>query len=364
MKKVKLNLFVILLLLTIGVSSSCHEKKKTKVKDTANLPRTEVSARLNDSITHLLSEAKADTMDIHSIMVVQDGNVIFEKWINGGNANKPHILNSVSKTLTSIAIGMAIEEGKIKLCDKLISFFPKELPSYISDNLAAITIRDLLTMTCGHAFDHTYEMQKLAEENSSMDWIKHFLSYPVDFKPGEVYCYNSVGTFMLSAIIQKVTREKLIDYLNRRLFIPLQIKNVYWTENNQGINYGGWGLYLKTEDLAKVGQLLLQKGKWNDKQLIPEIWVTEMSKKQVDSAPAGINATQLMTETADPDWIQGYGYQMWRCCNNAFRADGAMGQYILVLPEQNAVIAITANTNKMQKELELVWKYILPILNN
>lgn len=136
-------------------------------------------------------------------------------------------------------------------------------------------------MTCGHAIDHTYEMQRLAKEYPSMDWIKCFLNYPVEFKPGEVYCYNSVGTFMLSAIIQKATGEKLIDYLNTRLFIPLQIENAYWTENSQGINYGGWGLYLKTEDLAKVGQLLLQEGKWNGKQLISKGWITEMSKNKL-----------------------------------------------------------------------------------
>ena len=279
MKQVKISLFI-LLLLAVGISS-CRGKKQTKVGTTANLPRVEVSARLNDSIIHLLTEAEADSMDIHSIMVVQGGNIIFENWMNEGDASKPHILNSVSKTFTSIAIGIAINEGKIKLSDKLISFFPTQLPSNISDNLAAITVRDLLTMTCGHAIDHTYEMQRLAKEYPSMDWIKCFLNYPVEFKPGEVYCYNSVGTFMLSAIIQKATGEKLIDYLNTRLFIPLQIENAYWTENSQGINYGGWGLYLKTEDLAKVGQLLLQEGKWNGKQLISKGWITEMSKNKL-----------------------------------------------------------------------------------
>lgn len=362
----KINKLAIIIMLAVGISA-CNSTSKKEI-DIADLPRVITPAALNDSINNLFINAESDSIELHSIMVLQNGNVLYEKWLNGGSPDSLHILNSVSKTFTSIAIGMAVEEGKIKLDNKLISFFPDELPHNISENLAAINIRHLLTMTCGHAKDHTYEMQQLAKENPEMDWIKQFLNYPVEYTPGEVYCYNSVGTFMLSAIIQKVTGEKLFEYLNKRLFEPLGIKGACWTETNQGINYGGWGLYLKTEDLAKVGQLLLQKGKWKGEQLISEEWVLEMSKKQVLSSPAGINSVELakpeVIASADPDWIQGYGYQMWRCRNNAFRADGARGQYIIVLPELEAVIAITANTMDMQEEINLIWRYVLPVLEN
>ena len=149
------------------------------------------------------------------------------------------------------------------------------------------------------------------------------------------------------------------------LFQPLGIDKPRWDESPQGINTGGWGLYLKTEDLAKMGQLLLQGGKWNGRQLVPEEWIREASKAQVPCQPAGMKPDQVekagLTKE-NSDWVQGYGYQMWRCRHNAFRADGANGQYILVLPDQDAVIAVTANIGNMQGEINLIWDYILPAL--
>ena len=171
---------------------------------------------------------------------------------------------------------------------------------------------------------------------------------------------------MLSAIVQKYTGEKLTDYLYPRLFRPLGINNVSWAESAQGINTGGWGLYLKTEDLAKMGQMLLQKGEFNGRQIIPQWWVEEASSAQVQSVMAGINSDMIpqlpknIVKTSD--WLQGYGYQMWRCRNNAFRADGANGQYIIVIPDKNAVVVTTANITDMQGEINLIWKHILPAL--
>lgn len=335
--------------------------------DTDKLPRKEAPDYISLAADSLWTQARADSLELHSMMIVSDGKVIYEDWRNGADADTKHILNSVSKTFTSIAVGLAISEGKIKLNEKVVDIFPELLPAEVSDNLDKMDICSLLTMTCGHATDHTYEMQQLAKSDSTLNWVKQFLSYPVEYRPGEIYCYNSVGTLMLSAIVQKRTGEKLIDYLRPRLFDPLGIEDVCWEETKNGISYGGWGLYLRTEDLAKTGQLLLQKGYWNGKRLIPQEWVEEMTRRQVESAPAGMNLIQLAddpTGNPDPDWIQGYGYQMWMCRNNAFRADGARGQYILVLPDQNAVVAMTANTTRMQDELNLVWKYVLPALNN
>lgn len=329
------------------------------------LPRTEKNLQeLNDSMGAFFSEAQQEKLDIHSIMILKNGNVVYEKWTEGHVPTESHVLNSVSKTFTSLAIGMAIDEGKLKLTDKLVSLFPEFLPDSVSDNLAAITVRDLLTMTCGHDVDHTYEMQRM---DSTINWVAQFLSYPVEHKPGIYFCYNSVGTFMLSAIIQKVTGSNLLDFLRPRLFEPLHIKADRWDKNPQGIEYGGWGLFLATEDLAKMGQLLLQKGQWNGKQLVSEEWVTELSKVQVASRQAGMTEKQVaaagMTKE-NSDWLQGYGYQTWRCRNNAFRADGYRGQYILVFPELQSVVAITADIEDMQKELNLVWNHIYPVLKN
>ena len=170
---------------------------------------------------------------------------------------------------------------------------------------------------------------------------------------------------MLSAIVQQVTGEKVVDYLNTRLFEPLHIDKPRWEESPQGINTGGWGLYLKTEDLPKMGQLLLQMGKWNGKQVVPAEWVAEMSKKQVESINPGTRLEQaeergMTKETSD--WMQGYGYQMWRCRFGAFRADGANGQYIIVIPEKDAVVVTTAHIQNMQQEINLIWDNILPAL--
>lgn len=357
--------FLATLIVSLSCSACTTGSNQVDAGSTSSLPRLEAPSYMKATADSLWNQAAADSLELHSLMIVSKGKVVYEDWRNGGDPATKHVLNSVSKTFTSIAVGMAISEGKLNLDEKVVDIFPEYLPETVSKNLSVMNVRDLLTMTCGHASDHTYEMQNLAKSDSTLNWVKQFLSYPVEYRPGEIYCYNSVGTLMLSAIVQKRTGEKLIDYLTPRLFQPLGIEDPCWEETKDGICYGGWGLYLKTEDLAKTGLLLLQKGKWNDRQLIPEIWVNEMSRMQVESAPAGINLIQLAedsTSEIDPDWIQGYGYQMWMCRNNAFRADGARGQFIIVLPELNSVVAMTANTKRMQDELNYVWKYLLPVL--
>jgi len=157
---------------------------------------------------------------------------------------------------------------------------------------------------------------------------------------------------MLSAIVTKATGQTVLDYLKPRLFDPLGIERSQWGKTAEGYTLGGYGLHVRTEDIAKFGLLYLQKGKWNGKQLLPEKWVEAATAKQVenDKAPSGRN----------PDWRQGYGFQFWRCQHNAYRGDGRDGQICLVLPEQDAVIAITAQTGQMQAELDLIWSKLLP----
>lgn len=328
-----------------------------------DLPRGKASQAMDDAFAaYLDATAQAEKQEMHSVMVVQHGKVIEETWLNGGAPDLPHELWSVSKTFTSAAVGFAIEEGYIKLDDKLVDFFPEKLPEEVSDNLAAITIHDLLTMNCGH---DTEPSRIFRSEDPESDWIKSFLDWPVEHKPGTFYCYNSFGTFMLSAIITKMTGEKVVDYLQPRLFDPLGIEAPEWAENPQGINCGGWGLKLKTEDLAKMGVCILNGGKYNGKQVIPASYVEKMTARQVDCVPSGTRPEQaaergLTVETSD--WVQGYGYQMWRCRHNAVRADGANGQYIIVIPEKDAVVVTTAKVGDMQKEINFIWDYIYPQL--
>jgi len=207
-------------------------------------------------------------------------------------------------------------------------------------------------MSVGHAEDSTGKFW------GEQDWVKKFLSLPIQNPPGSTFLYNSGATYMLSAIVQKVTGQKLIDYLRPRLFEPLAIEDVSWEVCPRGINTGGWGLKLQTESLAKFGQLYLQKGSWRGKQILPSAWVEEATSFKIQQ-PGGADLERLKRES---DWHQGYCYQFWRCRHNAFRGDGAFGQFTIVLPEQDAVIAITSESSSMQGELDLVWEHLLPAM--
>lgn len=337
---------------------------------TKSLPR-ESSPKMDKAMARYLEAVEKEGEELHSIMVLQHGKVIGEKWLNGGNPDTPHVLNSVSKTFTSLAVGFAIAEGKLSLTDKVASFFPDEVPGNPNENVQALEVRHLLTMSSGHATDPTRRI--LRRENPGMEgnepnWAREFFAAPIEEQPGTRHVYNSLGTYMLSAIVQKVTGEKVIDYLYPRLFRPLGITGAMWDESPQNINAGGWGLYLKTEDLAKVGQFLLQKGEWHGKQLLPASWVEEASSSQIASYPSDTpkeKYSEMKQGDKNSDWLQGYGYQMWRCRHNAYRADGANGQFIIVIPDRDAVIAMTADIPDipdMQAELNLVWKHIYPAL--
>ncbi len=322
-----------------------------------SLPRAK-DAKMAATIDKYISSANEKGLDIHSVMVLKNGNVIGEKWVSLGDPNVPHIMNSASKTLTSTAAGFAVAEGKLNLNDKVISFLPEKLPKKVSDNLKNMTVRDLLTMTCGQEKANTK-----AQRQTEQDWIEAFLAEPVPHKPGTFYAYNGLGTYMISAIVQKAVGENIFDYLTPRLFTPLGITGIWWDESPAGINCGGWGAYLKTEDMAKIGQFYLQKGKWNGKQLLPASWIEEASSAQVASRPGGMtDETYKQRDPENNDWLQGYGYQIWRGRHNTYRADGANGQYIIVIPDKNAVVAVTADLDNMAEELNLIWDIIYPQL--
>jgi len=328
-----------------------------------DLPRGKASQAMDEAFAaYLEAAAKAEYQELHSVMVVQHGKVLEEVWLNGADPQIPHDMWSVSKTFTSAAIGFAIDEGRIQLEDRLVDFFPDKLPEEVSDNLAAVTIHDLLTMNCGH---DTEPFHIFLSTNPDADWIKSFLEWPVEHVPGTFFCYNSIGTFMLSAIITKTTGEKVVDYLQPRLFDPLGIEAPQWAENPQGINCGGWGLKLKTEDMAKMGVCILNGGKYKGKQVIPANYVAQMTSRKVDSVPALTRpeqAQELGLTVQTSDWVQGYGYQMWLCRHNAVRADGASGQYIIVIPDKDAVVVTTAKVGDMQQEINFIWDYIYPQL--
>ncbi|MBX2923873.1 MAG: serine hydrolase [Chitinophagaceae bacterium] len=320
-----------------------------------NLPRgvPENENVYSGQILRFLEEVHNSKNEFHSYMLLRHGKVISEGWWAPYAPSLKHTMYSVSKSFTATAIGFAVTEQRLSLQDKVTGFFTDELPDTVSQFVRDLTVKDLITMSAGQSPDPTGSILK------SNQWVKHFLSVPIVDTPGTKFLYNSAATFMLSAIIQKITGERLIDYLTPRLFEPLEITGIDWEENPEGINAGGWGLRLKTEDMAKFGQFFLQKGNWQGKQLLPASWIEEASSFKIKNAPDTAIALK-----AKSDWAQGYCYQMWRCRNDAYRADGAFGQYIIVMPDQDAVLAITSETADMQNILNLVWTYLLPAFEN
>jgi CubicO group peptidase (beta-lactamase class C family) len=310
--------------------------------DTLSLPRSAPEAQGVDSskLLEFIDKASREVNSMHSFVLVRHGKVVAEAWWKPEAADKPHVLWSLSKSFTSTAVGLAVAEGKLSIDDPVLKFFPDEAPSEPTANLKAMRVRDLLTMSTGHQ-----DEVKLQTESN---WVKAFLAHPVPHKPGTHFKYNTPATFMQSAIVQKVTGKTVLEYLQPRLFGPLGIAPPKWDTNPEGISLGGYGLFLRTEDIAKFGQLYLQKGLWQGKQLVPADWIQQATAKQVSN---GSDPTK--------DWDQGYGFQFWRCRHNAFRGDGKDGQFCVVLPELDAVIAITANTSDMQAELNVVWDGLL-----
>jgi hypothetical protein len=305
----------------------------------------------SEGILRFVEAAEKSKNELHSFIFLRHGKVIAEGWWDPYKSNLRQTIYSASKTFTSTAVGFAISENKLKLTDKVISFFPNDLPDSISTFLASLTVRDVLIMSDG------MDPEPSLMSNKMRNWVKGFLATPIVNKPGSVFLYNSMGTFILSAIVQKVTGQKLIDYLKPRLFDPLGISGMDWEENLMSINTGGWGLRIKTEDMAKLGQLYLQKGIWNGNQILPASWVEEASTAKIFRHP---DLPQSAKDSSD--WEQGYGYQIWRCRHNAYRADGAFGQYIIVFPDLDAVLAIQSETSDMQNEINLVWDYLLPAI--
>ncbi len=208
---------------------------------TKALPRsTPTAEKVNPKgISAYLEAVKKSGQDLHSLMILRNGKVVYETWFGEHTPTQPHILNSVSKTFTATAIGFAVAENRIAVTDKVISFFPEYLPEEISSNLQALTIEDLLTMTTGHDTDPTYRVRTGREPG---DWERGFFSEPLLHQPGTQYVYNSLGTYMLAAILQKVTGEKLTDYLYPRLFRPLGIVGAEWQTSPSGVNVGGLGI--------------------------------------------------------------------------------------------------------------------------
>ncbi|MDR9857237.1 serine hydrolase [Paenibacillus sp. VCA1] len=287
-------------------------------------------------------------LNVLSARVLQNGAQIAAWDVTRDERRLQH---SVSKSFTCMAVGLAIDEGKLSLETKLKDFFPEhaqirsDVPSSMQPG--ELTLYNLLRMSSGHDSPPLW-----AEERATLqekDWVKHYMSLPLDRPQGEKFTYSSGDTFVISALVQAAVGETVKDYLTPRLFEPLGIHDVAWETSPLGVTLGCAGLSISNEELSRFGQFLLQKGMWQGRQLVPAEWIEFATRKQIDNE-------------GSPDWSQGYGCQFWMCRHDAYRADGARGQLCVVLPGKNAVIAINSEEDDIQGILDAVWAEILPQL--
>ena len=281
-------------------------------------------------------------------MLVRHGHVVAEGWWAPHTPERTRLLYSLSKSFTSTALGFALREGLFDLDAPVVSHFPEFAADITDAGSRSITLRHLASMASGH----DREMMQEALARDAREPVRGFLLTPPDQVPGTVFAYSQPCTYTIASVLQRAAGMPLSEYLRPRLFDPLGIGEVGWLTWPPGREQGFSGLFARTEDIAKLGQLYLQRGRWDDIQLLPESYVAQATSRQIDTADQQDN----------PDWRQGYGFQFWMS-RHGYRGDGALGQFCVVLPEQDAVIAMTGGTEAMQAVLDAVWAHLLPGLN-
>ena len=312
------------------------------------LPRSTPASQGVDSrrITAFLDAIEAlPDPEPHSLMTLRHGQVVAQGWWAPYTPDRRQLLYSLSKSFTGAAAAFAYAEGLLRLDDPVVSYFPEFRAEITDPGSRSILVRHLLSMASGH----TAEQWDDALARDPAEPVRGFLLGGPDGEPGKVFAYNQPCTYTVGAIVQRAAGERLVDYLGPRLFEPLGIGEVAWQQRPTGRDTGFTGLHAATDAIAKLGQLYLQRGVWEGERLLPEEWVEQATRVQVDNSALGWG----------PDWEQGYGFQFWMS-RHGYRGDGAFGQFCLILPEQDAVIAITSETTDMQAVLDLVWEHLLP----
>ena len=358
-----------LVLFCVIVMSACSDKYE--------LPSGEPSCSLREGVSSFVADAS--NVPLKSVIVLQHGKKVAEEYMNGWNPEEAHEMWSVSKTFTAFAVGFAVDEGLLSLDDKLTDIFPEESSAVLDTlsneeyaaNLCSCTVRDLMVMGCGHGEDPTgpvlaglvpeggdlMQMTK-SLEGSGCNIVKEFLKVPFTHEPSTFHCYNSLGSYVLSAAVTKVSGELVNDYLYPRLWKKLGVEKPEWSVLC-GNNCGGWGLYLTTEVMARAGQMMLDGGRYAGKQVLPEGFIQEASTPFFNwGIPSWSNPWE------GRHYSIGYGYQMWMN-TDAFFASGHKGQFIYVFPEYDAVVAVTADFEDGDGYTDssmYVWKHlVLPL---
>ena len=300
------------------------------------------------AILEWIDACDAQMKYIHGFVLVRHGKVIAEgTWAPFDTLNEPHMLYSHSKSFTSTAIGFLADEGKLDLDERIADIFADKMPTEPSQRLLQVRVRDLLSMNFG-----SNPNKGARSDANNPDWEKGILARPMEVAdPGRKHRYDSDATYLLSCIVERKSGKRTMEYLKEKLFDPLGMTSPWSTVSTSGTACGGWGMNMTTRDIAKFGQLLLNEGVWDGKRILSKDWVRLATSKQTATSGG-----------PESDWAQGYGFQFWRCRHGAYRADGAAGQFTIVMEDQDAVLSINAGDNDMQRSLNLVWKHILPAL--
>lgn len=293
----------------------------------------------------LIQYVSEQNLQLRRLMVRQHGEIIAEHAFSG---QMPDQLWSVSKTFTSLAVGMAQEEGLFNLSDKLSAHFP----AANQPGFDQLTLQHMLCMGTGHTEDLMSQARHAGKSLNNAEAF--FFAQPIHHKPGTHFMYNNANAYMLSKLITLKTGKSLLEYLTPRLFEPLDIHEVSWLSDEEGINFGSMGLNLNVHDLSKVGQLMLNMGQWQGQQLVPEEYIRQATQQQISTADHNESFTT-------PDHTSGYGYQLWmNRVPGTYRMDGLFGQYVVVLPDQYAVVTMVSNEpQRMTAILELTWDFLL-----
>ena len=294
-------------------------------------------------IINMMDRMEKEHINITSFMLLRHGKVLCEASYELYDAAQLRTVYSLSKTFTSMAVGIAAGEGKIDLDEKITDLFAAEIENgkiQVGKELASLSLRHLLRMSTG-------QEKEPGDSDCWDDMVSAFLREPFHEMPGEVFRYNSIATYMLSASLKKKGID-LEHYLEEKLLTPMGISGTRWLRDPKGICVGGFGFSLYPEVIAKLGQMILQGGVWNGVQLVPKDYIDMATSKQIENG-----------NDPDSDWAQGYGYQMWRCRHNAVRGDGMYGQFCIIHKETDTVLAMTAVTSDMQGEMNAYYDEVL-----
>ena len=313
-------------------------------KNNKAIPRADFPEQVGISSSEfaaLIRDFESSNIEVHSMMVIRHGKIAFECYRHPYNAKTPHTMYSVSKSYTSVAMGFAIDEGLISLDTKVIDIFPEYRPKKPDENLEKMTVYHLLTMSAGK------EVSVMTNKSKS-NWVKDFFNAKWGYAPGEGWKYISENTYMCCAIIKRVTGMGVIDYLTPRLFEPLGYeRRPFWETDTQGLEAGGWGLFVTTDELARFILCLQQKGMYAGKQVIPAWYVEEATRKHADNP-----------QYDDRDACVGYGYFFWlNDLKNSYRSDGMFSQFGIDFKDYDAVLAFTCSEVFEQKARDCIFRH-------